>query len=252
MADEPERQDLEAYAQGVLDERERARVEAHVQDCAECAAELSEYRSVIALLPAALHTEDAPSSAWDAIERTIGRHEVAAPRSPASIGRWRFGRWHGLPRKLQPALLGITAAAVIGLIAWNASLQTKLSDRHTTLVAPGNTTEETVVELTARIGQNSLGGRLFMSGDRQQGGLVVAGLPELASGRSYQVWFIRPDQSRAPAGVFRVDNLGQAVFLVAVPQPTRDFNGVAITEEPEGGSGSPSSYDLLAGPIYEQ
>ena len=113
---------------------------------------------------------------------------------------------------------------------------------------------EIVVDLVS-IGPSTvsgLDGYLVMSEDRRQGGLVVAGLPALSSGRSYQVWFVRPDQSRAAAGTFRVDSLGQAVARVAVPQPANDFHGVAITEEPAGGSPAPTGHDLLAGPIYDQ
>jgi anti-sigma-K factor RskA len=99
---------------------------------------------------------------------------------------------------------------------------------------------------------NGLAGYLIMSKDQRQGGLLVNGLRVLPSGRSYQVWFVRPDQSRAPAGTFSVDHLGQAVALVDVPQPANDFHGVAITEEPAGGSTSPTGHDLLAGPIYAQ
>jgi len=39
---------------------------------------------------------------------------------------------------------------------------------------------------------------------------------------------------------------------VAVPQPADEFDGVAITEEPAGGSPTPTGHDLLAGPIYEK
>ena len=80
---------------------------------------------------------------------------------------------------------------------------------------------------------------------------MLAGLPDLQPGRSYQAWFVRPDQTRVPVGIFAVDSFGQAVLLIDVPQPAEQFAGVAISEEPERGSTTPTGGDVLAGPIYQ-
>ncbi len=249
MTEDAERQDLAAYALGVLEDADRVRVEAHVQNCPDCASELSEYRAVISMLPPARDSEQAPGEAWEAVAARIRGRDETKPRGVAGAG-W-LGRWMGGARVFQPALSAILAAVAIGLIAWNASLQVQLSHRQTTITTPETASGEITVELTGPSVTSGLGGHLFMSGDRQKGGLVVAGLPVLPSGRSYEIWFIRADQGRAPAGTFSVDSFGQAVAKVAVPQPGTEFSGVSITEEPDGGSPTPTGHDLLAGPIYE-
>jgi len=98
-------------------------------------------------------------------------------------------------------------AAVIGLIVWNASLQVRLSHRQTTISGLASVPAENVVALIGQSTASGLGGHLFMSEDRRKGGLVVAGLGVLPSGRSYEIWFVRADQSRAPGGTFSVDHL---------------------------------------------
>jgi anti-sigma-K factor RskA len=251
MTEDPERQDLAAYALGLLEDPSRAAVEAHVRSCLDCAEELAEYRAAIALLPHAQRAEQAPTEAWEAIAARIRGRDENQTRG-VMTARWRPGRWARLTRVLGPALAATLVAAVIGLIVWNASLQVQLSHRQTTISGLASAPAENVVALAGQSASGGSGGHLFMSEDRRKGGLVVAGLGVLPSGRSYQVWFVRPDQSRAPAGTFSVDHLGQAVALVAVPQPAAAFDGVAITEEPAGGSPTPTGHDLLAGPIYEK
>ena len=241
MSDELHGQELAAYAFDLLDAPGRARAESHLRSCSECAREVAEYRAVIAVLPRAGLTERAPAGAWQAIEVRI------RARGRASRGALWPGRWFRAGG-LQPALSAALAAAVIGLIVWNATLQTRPSDR---VELPGfsEASQVVVVDLVAAAAAGA-DGHVIMSQDRRQGGLVIGGLPELAADRSYQVWFVRADQTRAPAGTFDVDSLGQAVTLISVPQPVDDFDGVAITEEPGGGSPTPTGSDLLAGPIY--
>jgi len=239
-------QELAAYAFDLLDAPGRARAEAHLRTCRECAQELAEYRAVIAVLPRAGLTEPAPEEAWQAIEARI------RARGAARTGATRAGGGPGRRlriRGLQPALTAALAAAVIGLIVWNATLQARLSDR-AELPGLSEASQVVVVDLVAASAAGGVDGYVIMSQDRRQGGLVIGGLPALGSDRSYQVWFVRPDQTRASAGTFGVDGLGQAVTLIHVPQPVDGFDGVAITEEPGGGSPTPTGSDLLAGPIY--
>jgi anti-sigma-K factor RskA len=251
MTEDPERQDLAAYALGLLEGPSRTAVEVHVRSCPGCAEELAEYRAAIALLPHGQRAEEAPAEAWEAIAARIRGRDENRTRG-ATGARWQPGRWARLSRVVGPALAATLVAAVIGLIVWNASLQVRLSHRQTTISGLASVPAENVVALTGESAASGSGGHLFMSEDRRKGGLVVAGLGVLPSGRSYEIWFVRADQSRAPGGTFSVDQLGQAVAIVTVPQPADTFDGVAITEEPAGGSPTPTGHDLLAGPIYEK
>jgi anti-sigma-K factor RskA len=245
VTDELHGQELSAYAFDLLDAAARARVEAHLRACTACAEELAELRAVIATLPRARPAEPAPEAAWQAIETRI-RARAAAQRADWWPGRWvRAGR-------LQPALTAALALAVVGLVVWNATLQARDTERRVELPGLSNAERVTVVDLVPAAASSDLDGQLIMSQDQQQGGLVIGELPALPSGRTYQVWFVRGDQTRASGGTFGVDSLGQAVTLIDVPQPVDDFDGVAITEEPGNGSPAPTGRDLLAGPIYSR
>ena len=94
-------------------------------------------------------------------------------------------------------------------------------------------------------------GRLFISEDGMDGGLAVTGLAELPPGAGYWIWFIRRDQTRAPAGWFRTDARGQAVVKVTLPGLLSQFVGVALTIDPTGAKGQgPMGDDVIAGPLY--
>ena len=98
----------------------------------------------------------------------------------------------------------------------------------------------------------TLSGRLYVSADQTQGGLAVVGLPPLPMGSTYQIWFVRPDQGRASGGLVVADQRGSALVKVTIPGPLSEFAGVGITGEPAGGSTTPTSQDVLAGPLYER
>jgi anti-sigma factor RsiW len=248
MTHESEGLDTAAYALGSLEDPRLARLEAHVRACPDCAKELAEYEAVAGILPFALEPEAPPREAWEALlARVRGRHEARSQRR--SIAALRLAR---PGRVIQPVLWVALAAAVIGLLFWNASLQRRFSHQSTTIGTLASLPAESVVPLGGPSPGAGFGGRLYVSADRHQGGLVVNGLPVLQAGRAYQVWFVRPDQSRASSATFRVDTLGQAIVEVAMPRPLDQFDGVAVTEEPEEGSSLPTSRDLLAGPIYER
>ena len=83
--------------------------------------------------------------------------------------------------RLQPALTAVLVVAVLGLFGWNAWLQSRLSDNNSALnsVVSEWRGSATVVTLVAKPGVTGVSGRLVMSGDRQEGGLIVGGMPAL-------------------------------------------------------------------------
>lgn len=74
--------------------------------------------------------------------------------------------------------------------------------------------------------------------------LVSDGLPEIASDRSFEFWFVR-DGTPLPAGVFTAAN-GEATALLAGSMQPGDV--IAVTVEQAGGSptGTPTSTPILA------
>ncbi len=76
----------------------------------------------------------------------------------------------------------------------------------------------------------------------------AAGLPDLPAGRDYQLWLIR---SRTPAvvsgGIFRPSRALSARLDFTSIGSTTDVVGIAVTDEPAGGSAQPTGHKLLAG-----
>ncbi len=77
---------LSEYAVGGLRGRMRARVEAHVGECAGCRAELKALERTGALLDS-LETQDAPEGTWEAVRERV----LARPRERARVRpRWAW------------------------------------------------------------------------------------------------------------------------------------------------------------------
>jgi anti-sigma-K factor RskA len=78
--------------------------------------------------------------------------------------------------------------------------------------------------------------------------LVVSGLQRLAPGRSYQLWLVS-DGTPVSAGVFNVDENGEAVIEVIASAPPASYEAMGVSIEPEGGSDLPTGDVVLRGTI---
>ncbi|HEV8191371.1 MAG TPA: anti-sigma factor [Ktedonobacterales bacterium] len=91
-------------------------------------------------------------------------------------------------------------------------------------------------------------GKLIGSPDLREAVLVVSGLDQPPQGHEYQVWFLHAGNP-VPNIVFRVDRSGHAAPIVRVTEPLPDFDTVAVTPEPLGGSLGPTGPIVLAGSL---
>ena len=79
---------------------------------------------------------------------------------------------------------------------------------------------------------------------------MAAGLPVPNGNRQYQLWFLHKEDPKAvDGGLFSVEADGRAVFEVDNPALTAGMTGLAITEEPQGGSPAPTTTPILAASI---
>lgn len=99
---------------------------------------------------------------------------------------------------------------------------------------------ETQVVVNAELGD----AKLIVEGDRKNAKLVVENLDPPSPNRAYQVWLQRDGQPPAPTkALFTTAADGTAT--VKVPGSLEDVKAVLVTEEPEGGSPSPTSAPLI-------
>jgi len=265
------------YVLGALDADERARVEAHLRGCEECAAEVRSLRQVAHALPYGVTQVDPASALRQRVLAAVGAKTApkvvaasARPRAvtaPASADAPAHGRgfWAGW---LSAAAMALVAAGA-GIYA--ANLKSQLDDvelRLVDAVVKLQASEDRVAAASAQVtairaslalvtapdvldlrlaGQRPsprANGRAFHS--RSRGLLFAASdLPPLPPDRVYQLWLLTRG-APVSAGLFRPDPQGNvtAAFdpIPDAPVPV----GFAVSLEPEGGVPAPTGAIYLA------
>ena len=79
---------------------------------------------------------------------------------------------------------------------------------------------------------------------------TASNLPPLPAGRVYQLWVASPDGQRMSAGLLTwTDKAGNGYTLIKCPETLSRWQSFGVTEEPSGGSQTPTGSRLLGGPI---
>jgi anti-sigma-K factor RskA len=92
-------------------------------------------------------------------------------------------------------------------------------------------------------------GRIFWDRDRNEWHVQVFDMKPPAPGKTFELWFITPDQKKIPAGTFDVDPKGNGTHFVKVPADIGPIALAAVTDEPIGGVQQPTGSIQLAGAI---
>lgn len=215
--------DAGAYVLGALDAAEATAFEHHLKTCAACREELAALEPIVALLPLAAQQYEVPEALRgrvldraDAETRGPGRRASGAT-SAGARSRWRART------VLAGAALAVAAAAVLAVAALRPS------------AAPGPRVYHATVG-DAKLYVSAGGSKLF-----------VRRLRLRRSGDVYEVWLLRPRRAPSPSGLFGVDSTGAA--RVALPGALRGVSAVAVTEEPAGGTLSPTRKPVIVTPV---
>ncbi len=119
------------------------------------------------------------------------------------------------------------------------------ANRDTRLVALLNSPSVQLVKLQASEAGGRASGRAVMA-DGQRMLFYASNMPPLRAGRTYQLWLMR---GRRPAiasgGIFAQDGS----LEVNDPMLLSDLRGLAVTEEPAGGSPGPTGHKILVGTL---
>ena len=225
---------LALYALDALEGDESAEVEAHLVDCPRCASELDSLRGVAAAMGNA--TEAPPAHLWAKIAGHLYDAPSEAPAlvKPASVTPVR-------PRRSRALIISWAAAAalvaVLALALGHANdraarLQGALTasaknEVLAALVAPGHH----LVTLTGSH-HRELAQMVTLPDGRAY--LVSSRLPALAPTRTYQLWAIVAGRP------ISVGLLGPRPSLAAVTMSGARASVLAITDEPSGGSVTPT------------
>src|SRR5207253_8149877 len=87
-------------------------------------------------------------------------------------------------------------------------------------------------------------GRVFVN--PQRGVLLFASnLPPAPSGKIYEMWLIPKSGAPKPAGLFQSSTQNTALYILNSPVDRSNTKAVAVTMEPEAGSGAPTSTPIV-------
>lgn len=235
---------LPAYALGALDVQEAARAEDHLASCDICSRFLDEYRPVASALALTVPMAQPSRDLKDRTMRRVlsgsatSRTREVPPSSLPYIRRSWFA----------PAFAGVAlliAIITLGYNAWQTGrLGSQVQEQRNlmTVVAYAQGAAR-VVRGTSKA-PNAVG-RLYLDLDSPVAALVSVNMPPLAEDRVYQVWLTDSEGSKVSGGSFRLDPEGNGLILLRAPRHFDAYIQVGVTDEPAGGSSSPTTEPVL-------
>lgn len=247
--------EIDAYALGILEDDEVARVEAHLAGCQECQSLLRQARAVVGFLALAPRQVAPPARLKQRILARIAQEErggggqASAPAidlpgaASSEITPERQGLLDAL-RQFLPGRKPIQTPGAIRPGAGTADEQHQLQDIMRLL----RSSRPSVWELPGTPAAPQARARLLGSPDEHMAVLIVSGLEALPPERDYQLWFLREGKPVGGA-VFDVQRNGEGQILVHAPRQLGYYDLAAITPEPAGGSPGPTGPIIIAGEI---
>lgn len=221
------RDDLAAYALGVLEEREAAELQRHLADCEACSMQLRWLESAVDLLPRSVEQLEPPAGLRKRLMATV--RVEARDASRAGIETPEPRRWRDWGTLLWRPATAVAASALLIVGAAGGYL----------LHEPGDSSSVVTARPASAAPQNVAGAL-----EREDGSaiLTMSRLPALPANGVYEVW-VKRDGALEPSSLFvpRRDRTAEA----AVPGPLDDADAVLVTREPRGGSQHPTSPPLL-------
>jgi hypothetical protein len=238
---------LGAYALNAVDPDERALVDAHLEVCPRCRAELQDHDAVTALLGNSGGA--APDGLWDRIASTL--EETAPPmRLDLPAGAGTVVPLAGRRRLPRAGFLAAAAAAVVVIGALGVQVvrqEDRISDLREAMTDEGMLRAANLAlrdpraeeaSLTSPDGDLSASAVLLPDGT---GYLMLDGVPDLREGRTYQLW------GQTEGGLISLGLLGDQPEEVVAFQASDHIDALAITEEDAPGVVQSSNPPTLTG-----
>lgn len=241
---------LPDYAIGAVSDGDLWRIQAHLESCERCQAELVwvlDFASVAAPV-------DPPG---DTVKRELFRRaghplpepidldvphplQVVPPDAPALKSKILR-----LPSRLAWVALPAAVIALCLLGGWVFLLQRELDDQEdlfALIAEPGN-----AYPLTDSDVPTDASAIFYVDPQDDQALLTAQNLPQLVNDERYQVWLFTENGERVSGGLFVPEPDGTIALTVEPSEPLSTYWAVAISTEPEAGSEAPTSPLLLGG-----
>lgn len=237
---------VDAYALGALEPDEVDAVERHLETCPDCQILAVEARRAAELLWLAAPPVTPPVSLRGRVLARIAQEKAAMSPTPAASPADASG-------DTEPALGAASAGGPLGRLAralrgGSAPQEAVAGNLLRDLLAD----PQCVILPVAGTGEAPQArARFVVSRDRRDAVLVASGLRQPGTGKAYQVWLLRGGKP-APNTLFTVNRTGVGAGIVHASAPWGEFDTVAVTPEPAGGSPAPTGPILLAGALHER
>ena len=245
----------EIYALGALDGQDLNEFEAHLASgCTICEAYVRETRETLMLLHKSLRSDTPPSVVKSRVLERIGPPATAQRREKESS--WFSWNWWGLG-------IGAFATAVVAFVLTSNLNRTKseLKKAKAQLAAAQSESAQKeeqlqllaspdirLVDLKGLEAAPAAQAKFFWNPTARQGILLAKGLPKTSADKAYELWGIAGDEP-VPAGVFLVNEQGQAKFHMPALAAGKTFDKFAVTVEPAGGVPKPTGPMVLLGSL---
>lgn len=225
--------DAGAYLLGALSEDELESFEAHLSECVVCREEVESLRVAAEALPRSVDPVQPPDRLRSSLMRAV-REEAAESEAGTARNRRRGARrpWSAVLARPRAAMAGGLAVVAVGL-GLGVGLGRLSADEDPTLIA---------VRGDAERAPNARGSLVVPSRRGEVAYLRVQGLPRVGRQRVYEVWVKRGDKT-VPQSLFDVSSEGGGT--AGINDGLSGVDQVLVTEEPAGGSSSPTSPPLL-------
>jgi anti-sigma-K factor RskA len=219
-----ERKDLLLlYAFDQLEPEEIAPLLAHVHGgCPRCVGELAAARAIAGHMALA-----APSAAPSPRVKARVLAAIAPRRS----------------MRLVPVAAAALLAASVTAVAILIPAQRGINALRSELAAAR------VVSMSGTGPQPQAAARIFWDEENSTWHIYLTNMKPSDPGRTYQLWFITPDQKKVSAAVFDVGRRGVGEIVVQVPRELGKIAVAAVTEEPAGGVPQPTGAIQLVGQL---
>ena len=231
--------DIPAYALGALDAQDVPALEAHLQTCASCRAELASYRALSDDLLMAIPPRQPSAALRRQLQSKLPGARQRSGRRPMN---WSWGQF----------AVGFALLALLALNAFSF-LQMQSIQQQQALLSRQIQSEQTALALlsypgvkTISFDTNGIAGSLLLDPDRNAVAIFAWNLPQLAENQTYQAWLIDSKEERTSLGIFRSDpSQPFTTYSVVSSNNIEKFIGLGVTVEPSGGSDHPTGPRLF-------
>ncbi len=230
-------EDIPAYVLGALGWREAAALQAHLEICQVCQAELARYQQISNGLAKALPLRIPPRSVRSKLLTSLDQANISVrPKS-----RWGFRQFAAGVLVLVLLSMNLIAFLQIrDLRQQHQQLADQIEKHHTILGMLAANTE------IHPISGDGFSGNLLLDREKNLAYLLTWNMPPPPQDQVYQIWLIDPNGEETAAGLFRpeVDRPFTSAALVT-SRTFVEFVGIQVTLEPSGGSDKPTSDPIL-------